>query len=475
MRTDGRCCQRHPQSGVGDVDSITEKLVDYALAYSLESEGESVTKATLHHLLDSIAVAIAGTRAEASKAAVAVATAWPSSAGATVIGCREKVSPDAAAFANAVMVRTFDWNDGMQASAGGHPSDMIPGILATAEVTHSSGPELMNAIALAYELLGGLGIVVERGVWDQGLFMGGATALACGRLLGLSREQMGQAASLAFTTALPLSVHRWGELSMMKGASTAYSVRNGVFSAFLAKQDFTSAPRPMEGFYGLTHLMGEFDPRLPVMPGGPSVIEMSHQKLVPAESQVLGLLDLVPQVREWAGEEEIVQIDVEMSERAVRHIADPAKYDPQNRETADHSLPYMLAVALQDGEITLDSYSDERVLDPSLRPLMQRIEVRPNEEFTKIRAIFDGVTRAHPVKVCFRTESGRELQEELRYHRGHFKSPLTRAEIDHKFDSATRGVLDDATRDRIRDAWWDVLSVSDVAETMQTLGAFEPA
>ena len=110
------------------------------------------------------------------------------------------------------MVRTYDWNDGMQAKGGGHPSDMIPGLLATAEVCGASGPDVLRAVALAYELLGGLGIVVERGVWDQGLFMGGATALACGRLLGLDRERLGQAASLAFTTAMPLSVHRWGEL-----------------------------------------------------------------------------------------------------------------------------------------------------------------------------------------------------------------------------------------------------------------------
>ncbi|WP_028651697.1 MmgE/PrpD family protein [Nocardioides halotolerans] len=456
------------------MDGITEKLVDYALGYSLEAAGENAVRATLHHLIDSVAVAIAGTTAESSRAAADVATAWPAAGGATVIGRSEKAPPDLAAFANAVMVRTYDWNDGMQASAGGHPSDMIPGLLAVAEVCHSSGAELMNATALAYELLGGVGIVLERGVWDQGLFMGGSTALACGRLLRLTREQLGQAASLAYTTALPLSVHRWGELSMMKGASTAYAVRNGVFCALLAQRGFTSAPEPMEGFYGMTHVMGEFDPRLPVVPGGPSVIEMSHQKLYPAETQVLGLLDLVPKVRDWAGDEEIVRIDVEMSERAVRHVADPAKYDPKNRETADHSLPYMLTVALLDGEITLESYADERVHDPALRPLMRRIVVHPNEEFTRIRQVFDGVTRAQPVKICFRTASGREFNEELRYHRGHFRSPLTSAEIDHKLDSASHGVLDDATRDRIRGEWWGLGSATDVASLMRSLGSFGP-
>src|SRR5262249_54527968 len=151
--------------------------------------------------------------------------------------------------------------------------------------------------------------------------------------------------------------------------------------------------------------------------------------------------DLVPEVLSWANGEEIEQIEIVMSERAVRHVADPAKYDPRNRETADHSLPYMLAVALQDGVITLDSYLPERYLDPALRPLMQRIVVTGSEEYTRIRAEFDGVTRAHPVDATFRTASGRVFHRELRYHRGHAKDPFTRADLDDKFRQACRGVV----------------------------------
>jgi 2-methylcitrate dehydratase len=454
------------------MDATTAHLVDYTLGYAQHGLDPVVRDATLNHLLDTVAVAIAGTTAEASVLAADIATAWSGQDGATVIGTGRKAAPELAAFANAVMVRTYDWNDGMQAKGGGHPSDMIPGLLATAEVCGASGPDVLRAVALAYELLGGLGIVVERGVWDQGLFMGGATALACGRLLGLDRERLGQAASLAFTTAMPLSVHRWGELSMMKGASTAFSVRNGVFSAFLAERGFTSAPEAIEGFYGLWHVTGEFVPRLPAMPNGPSVVEMSHQKLVPAESQVLGLLDLVPTIRTWLAGEQIEAIDVEMSERAVRHVADPAKYDPQNRETADHSLPYMLAVALVDGTITLDSYAPERFRDPALRPLMRRITVRPNDEYTRVRTVFDGVTRAHPVKITIRTASGRTMTDELRYHRGHAKDPLSRADIDGKFRQACRGIVEQDVADRIRDVWWDIGDAPDVRDAMRTLSAF---
>jgi 2-methylcitrate dehydratase len=455
------------------MDRTTEQIVDYALSYSRDDLTPAVTTATVNHLVDTVAVGIAGTTAEPSHAAVRLARAAAVPGGATVIGAGVTTSPDLAAFANSVMVRTYDWNDGMQAKGGGHPSDMIPGLLAIAETVHASGMDLMVATALAYELLGGLGAVIERGPWDQGLFMGGATALAAGRLLGLDKQQLGEAASLAYTTAMPLSVHRWGALSMMKGASTAFSVRNGVFCALLAREGLTSAPEAIDGFYGLAHITGTIEPRLPVLPGGPSVIEMAHQKPVPAESQVLGLLGLVPRIRAWADVAEIESVDVEVSERAARHVADPPKYDPRTRETADHSLPYMLAVALVDGEITLDSYRPQRFLDPALRPVMNKIHVRPNEEFTKIRTEFDGVTRMHPVRVTFRTTDGRTRTDELRFHKGHFRDPMTRADLDHKFDLACRGVVGDARRDEIRAAWWDIASAQDAAGPIGLLARLE--
>jgi 2-methylcitrate dehydratase len=455
------------------MDRTTEGIVDYALSYSRDDLTEAVTTATVNHLVDTVAVGIAGTTAEPSQAAVRLARAGALPAGATVIGAGVRTSPDLAAFANSVMVRTYDWNDGMQAKGGGHPSDMIPGLLAVAETVRSAGSDLLLATALAYELLGGLGAVIERGPWDQGLFMGGATALAAGRLLGLDKQQLGEAASLAYTTALPLSVHRWGALSMMKGASTAFAVRNGVFCALLAREGLTSAPEAIEGYYGLAHITGDIVPKLPVLPGGPSVVEMAHQKPVPAESQVLGLLDLVPAIRAWADVEDISSIDVDVSERAARHVADPAKYDPKTRETADHSLPYMLAVALVDGEITLDSYRPERFSDPALRPVMNKIRVHPNEEFTRIRTEFDGVTRAHPVRVTFRTKDGRERTDELRYHKGHFRDPMTRADLDHKFDLACRGLVADARRDEIRSAWWAIAAAPDVAVPIGLLAVLE--
>jgi 2-methylcitrate dehydratase len=456
------------------MDATTDRLVEFALDYSLDAEPERVSTATLHRLVDTIAVAIAGTRAETSAMAADLACRSTSDPGATVIGRRGGVAPDQAAFANAVMVRTYDWNDGMQAKGGGHPSDMIPGLVAVAESVHATGAELMSATALAYEVLGGLGISVSRAHFDQGLFMGGATALACGRLLGLDRERLGHAVSLALTTGLPLAAHRWGALTMMKGGSTAFAIRNAVFCTQLAAEGFTATATPIEGFFGMWDALGKFEPQLPVLPGGPSVVEMSHQKPIPAESQVLGLLELVPKVRAWSPVERIESIHVEVCERASRHVADPDKYDPQTRETADHSLPYMLAVSLVDGGITLDSYRPERFLDPALRPLMRKITVAAAEDLTEIRDQNMGVTKPHPVRVCFRDVEGRELREELMYHKGHYRDPMSHDELDAKFDLACHGVVDGEEQALIKKAWWSIAEAGDVAEPMRLLAGFSP-
>jgi 2-methylcitrate dehydratase len=455
------------------VDSTTRRIVDYAVGYSKDDLTDAAFTSTVNHVVDSIAAGIAGTTAESAQIAARLAATTKGDPGATVIGLGPGIAPDMAAFANAVMVRTYDWNDGMQAPSGGHPSDMIPGLLAAGEIAHSAGLDVLIATALAYELLGGLGVSVGRGYFDQGLFMGAATALAAGRLLGLDREQLGHAASLALTTALPIGVHRWGALSMTKGASTAFAVRNGLFSALLAREGFTSAPEPVEGYYGLSTALGEFHPRLPVLPGGPSVMEMSHQKPIPAESQVLGLLGLVPDVRAWTPVSDIAAIDVVMSERAARHVADEAKFDPQTRETADHSLPFMLAVALLDGDISLDSYRPERFNDPAVRGLMAKMTVTGSAEFTKIRAEHEGVMRAHPVRVTFRTRSGATMTEELRYHKGHYRDPMTKADLDVKFDKACRGVVGAAQRDLIRQAWWNVADAPDIAAPVALLARFD--
>jgi 2-methylcitrate dehydratase len=452
------------------MDKTSEILVDYTQSFGAADVTGPVLDAAINHLVDTVAVAIAGVRSEPAQIAITHARRIQSTPGSTVIGANIKTSPELAAFANAIMVRTYDWNDGMLARSGGHPSDMIPGLLAIGEIEHSTGMDLLVAMTLAYELLGGIGAECERGGFDQGLFMAPATALAAGKLMGLDRQKLADAASLALVPNLPLGVSRWGSLSMMKGATTAFAVRSGVFAAMLARDGFTSAPEPYEGIYGLQYLTGAFVPHLPVKPDGARVVQMSHQKPIPADTQGLAVLDIAPKIMAFAPIDDIDSIVIDAPEHTAKHVGDEPKYDPRTRETADHSLPYMLAVMLVDGRITLDSYRTERFLDPALRPIMRKIVVRPDDEYTEIyKTQYDGVMRPTPRRVRVRRTDGAEFVEEITWHRGTMQNPMSHADIDAKLDTICEGVVSHDVREKIRSAWWGVADASDIADTVRTV------
>jgi len=454
------------------MDRITRQIVDYTASFRLANLTEPVVTSAVNHVVDTVAVAIVGHDSEQAAIGARIARTARSDTPATVIGFDAATTPDLAAFVNTIMVRTYDWNDGMQAKGGGHPSDMLPGILAIGEVHHSRGSDVLAATTLAYELLGGMGAQVPIGDLglDQGTLMAPATALACGWLMGLESERLAHAASLALVPNVPLGVSRWGALSMMKGCATAFAVRNGVFAAILAREGMTGPAEPFEGIFGLQHQTGGFDIRLPVLPGGPSVMEMSHQKPVPAETQVLALLELVPAIREFAGVDDIEAITVDLPDHAFEHIADPPKYDPRTRETADHSLPYMLAVALVDGEITLDSYHPQRYLDPALRPLMHKIRCRPDDELSRLRRdLMHGVTRPAPARIVVRTTDAREYRQQVMYYKGHHRNPMTRNDIDGKFMTICDRFMTADDGARLREAWWGIRDSADIADLMSLL------
>jgi 2-methylcitrate dehydratase len=329
------------------VDGITKQLVAYADDFRYSEVTPAVKDAAVKHLVDSIAVGIAGYDTEPARVAVRVARTVRADRPATVFGAGVSTTPEMAAFANATMIRGLDWNDGMLAQGGGHPSDMLSALFAVGETVAASGPQLLTAMVLAYEALGALGssAPVRKLGWDQGTFMGAATALGLGHLLGLDPAQLANAVSLSVVPNVPLNVTRVGALSMWKGSATAAAVRNAVFATSLAQAGMTAPAEPFEGGSGLWQLVtGPFELNLPAYPGGKTVVEISHLKQFPAEAHSQALLRFLPTVLAFAPESDIESIEIETYWVAWDEIGShPAKWDPKTRETADHSLPYLLA------------------------------------------------------------------------------------------------------------------------------------
>lgn len=453
------------------MDATTAAIVEFVVG----TDVGAIPGRTVHHvrrrLVDSIACAIAAIDSPPAVIARGLAGDSTSAPGATVLGLDRQSTIELAAFANSVMVRYLDYNDMYftERGGGGHPSDLIPAALAVGEAVAATGPEVIAAITIGYEVNGALASGVwlrERG-WDQGLNIVVATAMMSGSLLRLDREQLGHAVALAVTPNVPVRQTRVGHLSMWKGCATAGAVRNGIFAAALAKRGMTGPPQPFEGRSGIWELVtGEFAIGFPVVPGE-YVIEDVHTKVRPAEYNAQGPIDLALSVRDRLNVEDVEAIELETYWLAYHEIGmDEAKWDPQTRETADHSLPYLLAVALVDGVIDRDSCAPERVTDPALRPLMRKISVRERPDFT---ARFPHEIAS---RLVVRLRDGSEIVAETSYPIGHRRNPVSDADIDAKFDRLVdgRGERDVEICATLRDALWSLDGVKDIGEVMRPLG-----
>jgi 2-methylcitrate dehydratase len=453
------------------MEATTAAIVDFVAGIDLDAISDHTFGHVRRRLVDSFGCAVAAIDSPPARIVRGLASETTSSASATVLGLARPSTVELAAFANTVMVRYLDCNDMHFTSrgGGGHPSDMIPTALAVGESLGATGPEVMQAIVVGYEVNGALASAVwlrEKG-WDQGLNIVAATSMMTGKLFGLSREALGHALALAVTPNVPVRQTRVGHLSMWKGCATAGAARNGIFAAVLAQRGMTGPPKPFEGSSGIwDQVTGPFELQFPVSPGE-FVVEDVHTKIRPAEYNAQGPIDLILDVRGSVDVDEIEAIELETYWLAYHEIGmDAPKWDPQTRETADHSLPYLLAVALVDGRIDQHSCDPERVVDPALRPLMNKISIRERPEFTA-RFPSEVISR-----LVVRTRDGAEIERQTSYPRGHRRNPVSDAEIDEKFERMIAGRSDHDLElcAQLRERLWSMDEVKDVGDVMRPLG-----
>jgi 2-methylcitrate dehydratase len=462
------------------MDRTTETLVDFAIDRWKNGFPDSAMQASVNRMTDAAACAIAGYQTPPAQVAIRVASTVESTRPVTVFGAGLRSAAPYAVFANTTMVRTLDWNDGMLAPGGGHPSDMIPAVLAAGEQVDASGEEVVRAVVIAYESLGSLGWTVDRvklGL-DQGLFMGAATAVAVGLVHGLDRDQLGHAVALSIVPSIPLMATRRGALSMWKGAATADTTMHATTMVAYAQQGMTGPVEPFDGAMGVKDILtGEFELRIPAYDDGPYIVQIAHQKMVPAESHAQATVAYASEIRSRASVDKIERIDIEAYETLVAAIGRHASvWNPQNRETADHSLPYLLSVALHDGAVTQASFTPERIADPALRPFMQRIHITERPEFTaQYRPPGSEIAGSPRVRITVTLKSGDTFATELTYPRGHVRNPMTGDDIDAKWDRICAGTIPDSMRDSIRSAWWDVRSADSIRRVVDATADFGQA
>jgi 2-methylcitrate dehydratase len=434
------------------MDRTTEALARYVVSLRDEDLHPRAIHEAKRHVIDSLGCAMGGYASEPGVIGRRVAPAFGGSPSARLLGEGRRTTLEAAAFATSVMIRFLDANDTYVSRGSGHPSDMLGAILAVADARDVSGQQLLVATVAGYEVFGALADQVplrDRG-WDQGVFVAPAAAAGAGRLLGLSAEQMADALAIAATANVATRQTRAGDLSMWKGCATAVAAKAGLFAAQLAQEGMTGPTAAFEGRHGLwEQVMGPFE--LGALGGAdrPFAIERTNLKSFATEYHAQAPVAMALALREKVTAEQIETIDVRIYAMAHSEIAsEPAKWDPRTRETADHSLPYMLAVALTDGRVGPASFEPARYLDPGIRPLMSRIRVAEHAEFT----------RRFPAELVSEievtTRSGSRLIERAHFPKGHARNPMTDADLVTKFHDLATDLLGPAPVAATLDALW---------------------
>jgi 2-methylcitrate dehydratase len=162
--------------------------------------------------------------------------------------------------------------------------------------------------------------------------------------------------------------------------------------------------------------------------------------------------------------QQIERIDIDSFDAAVDIIgSDPAKWQPTNRETADHSMPYCVAAALTDGDVTLESFTDERINDPALRALIGRISMHRDAELTR------GYPEGIPNRIRIRLRDGRELAEEVRFPCGHAKNPMSDNQVRQKYTPLAARRLNAAAAQRILHTAWRLEEIGGIRELLDHL------
>jgi 2-methylcitrate dehydratase len=414
-------------------DRILNHLCDYALKLSYHDLPQEVIRRTKHIVMDTVGCALGGAQSPPAKIARAVASEITSAIPSTVLISGQKTSSDLAAFANGVMIRYLDFNDTYAGSPTCHPSDLLAAVLAVVDARNGTGKDVILGMVLGYEVLCGL---IETGSkergrsWDQSTYGVIAAALVAAKLFGHTKEQMTNAISLAVSSHISLEQIRRGQISHWKGCALANASRNAVFCAMLAAKGMTG---PEEAFEGKAGFLSSTGIRLEIRPFADSAetyrIMKARLKAFPSgyfsQSAIEAVLNLRSQIPDLDDVEEI-RLQTFPAGYEVMGSGE-ANWQPETRESADHSLPFVMAVALMEGNLEIRHYDEMYYKRSDVRALMQKIKVRIGEEPV---AAWPEV----PLNIVdVEMKSGKVLSTKVAYHLGHFKRFMTDAEQERKF------------------------------------------
>src|SRR4051812_10130904 len=416
---------------------LAERLAGYAHGLRYEDLDDATVERVKAHVIDSIGCGLAAFDEKPVRICRDVVLA-SGGGGATVIGTKRRVAPDLATFANGAAFRYLDLNDAYVGRITGHPSDDIAACLAVAEVERATAAELIVAIVLAYEvncrLIDAFDVTLGTSGWDVPVLSLPAVALAAGKLMKLSPESLAQAVGIALNDHIAMGQTRVQTLSDWKGIADAEAGRNAVFAAMLARGGLTGPAPIFEGRFGLfKNVTGpaEVDVGAFGRRGVPFRIHQCGMKAYPAHiSAQTAVPAAVALAKEIGNLDRVTAIEIGTTRRGFQMAGSgEEKWAPENKETADHSLPYIAARTMFDGGLDNDSYAPDKLRDARILAFMRKIVVKED-------LAFDTLTmNVPPTRLTATLDDGRRITRLVDSMPSFAGQPATRPDVERKFRS----------------------------------------
>src|SRR6266436_1986329 len=454
-------------------ETITATMSRWAAGLEYKQLSQDAVYQAKRFLLDSVGCALGGYQQHDVVIALEVLKEIAGRRPATVIGTGQKMDAVSASLANALMIRCMDYNDIYWKQDPSHPSDIFPAAMACCERAKSDGKELIVGFVLGHEFEmrfceAAFPGIRERG-WHHATLTAFVSPIVAGRALHLGWEQIRHAVGISASRHATLGAVTAGKLTMMKNTVDPMATQSGVLAALMAEKGYTGPEHVVEGKEGLTHCFGPAW-KLNLLTDGLGDswrITQCGMKAFPTEAlthtPISAVLDLVTEHDlKPAG---VVKIRIQSLARAADILSDPSKYDPHTKETADHSLPYVIAAALVDRQVTPAQFEMKKIMDPTIRAQLKKVEVVADPEIEKV---FPALQR---VIVNITTTDGRTFTKQLDYPKGDPRNPLTDQEIEEKFAALAEGVLSPKAQNKLKDAIWNLEKIGSVSKLMALMKA----
>lgn len=450
--------------------SISKQMAEFALSLQYEQIPPESIKEAKRFLLDSMGCALAAVQNEDMQAMYRFTEKLGGTPEATVIGNGLRTNAANAALMNCLLTRALDYNDIYWEQDPSHPSDIIGTALASAEANGKNGRDALVAILIAYELEMRWCHAAEPGIrevgWHHASLTQFVSPLVAGRMYDLNLDQLVAAVGISGSSHFTLGGVVAGHLTNMKNTADPLAAQAGVYAAMMAKEGYSGPVEVVEGKEGLIEVLNNVEwltEELTKGLGKDFLITQCSYKAFPTEALTHQPISAALKVCSDHGiaAEDIAEILVETTTRGADILSDPSKFKPETKETADHSLPYVIAAAVADGNVLPDSFTDEKLKDPRIWDLLGKIKVVADPE---IDALFPGVKRA---RVAITTTSGDTHQAQVDHAKGSPQNPMSDEEIVAKFLANSERVIDSNRQQEIIDRTWAFDEADNLEEYMR--------